>query len=394
MSKTQETKSGLFIRKDDPLGLLSYSPFTGLLYATYNMDATKVTSWLQGKVPSPPAEQYKLALGPGWAITFDKAKFPIPHLLSSTAGSWPLVPVPASPVIINWLLTGKCPLKCIYCYAEDLMRGRIPEPDSPKKIINIAKAILSYSPLAVVLTGGDPVSSPFLETAIKSLTGHAGIIIDTSGYALDATMVRLLRDSKAFLRISFDSELPSINASLRPTPVSTEVPSLDKALDAIKICLNEGIQFSVQTVVSRRNYNDLQSLGDKLFKIGIRGWRLLLAVPSSLNKKSFSSLVGDHRSQNRLSEYIISELYSLYESYWKDSMTFQVVISGAANSVVLVAPDGTFYTESNIPHEGKVILDRDSPFRPTISNIFSKVNMHLHTERYLNIVRHSKESIA
>jgi sulfatase maturation enzyme AslB (radical SAM superfamily) len=392
MATTHLSKSGLFFREEKSLGLLTYSPYTGLIYACHKDDSALVISWLNKKSNNPPKEYLK-ALGVGWAIDYTKANFPIPHLLSRESSQWPLLPLPSAPILINWLISGICPLKCIYCYAEDLMRGRVAEPKNHESVKLIAKTILTYNPLAVVITGGDPISSPFFETALQSLYGHTGIIVDTSAYNLSSSQVDLFRKFNVFVRISLDSELKNVNDSLRIVMGSKQQSSLIKALDGIKMCLNEGVNFSVQTVVTRKNYNDLESLGDKLSKIGVRGWRLLLAAPSSMNVKVYKSIVGDRKNLRRLSDYILTNLFSLYNTYWKPTMTFQVVKSEATNSVVLVGPDGKFYTESNIPHKGKVLLDNSKQRHPSLSSIFSKVNIHLHTERYLNIIRNNAENL-
>ena len=67
-------------------------------------------------------------------------------------------------------------------------------------------------------------------------------------------------------------------------------------------------------------------------------------------------------------------------------MSVQVSSNQFPNAVILVAPDGTFLTESNLESQdsGKVILDDDLPKAPRLENIRNRVNMFAHTARYLN----------
>lgn len=61
--------------------------------------------------------------------------------------------MPHQPILINWLITGRCPLTCRYCYVEDLMRDEALEPKSVD-IERIVESILSLNPLVVVVKGG------------------------------------------------------------------------------------------------------------------------------------------------------------------------------------------------------------------------------------------------
>lgn len=65
-------------------------------------------------------------------------------------------------------------------------------------------------------------------------------------------------------------------------------------------------------------------------------------------------------------------------------MALQVTHNRAPNAVVLVSPDGTFYTESNI-HPGKVRLDDHSPKRPHRRAFLASIDLWAHAARYLNL---------
>src|SRR5919206_2385663 len=212
--KTLVTRSGLFIRSDPGFGLLVYSPFTGLTYAVHPADVTAVSRWLDTSDTEPLGDNYRFSLGAGWAIPKEEARHPIPHLLPNLE-SWRLLPMPHSPILINWFLTGRCPLACVYCYAEDLMRNDALEPKRID-IARIAKSILSLNPLVVVLTGGDPLFSPFIEDAVELLSGRVGIVVDTSAYTFSAKHLELFRRHNVNVRISFDSERPKVNQAQRP----------------------------------------------------------------------------------------------------------------------------------------------------------------------------------
>ena len=370
--------------------MITYNPFSGLFYACASKDKNKLLRWLNGNNSEPPSPIYKKTLGVGWDIAIKDAEYPTPHLLPSP-NEWATVPPANMPILINWLITGNCPLACKYCYAQDVMHGKYPEPDI-KSINNIADKILSYDPLVVVLTGGDPIVSPHLERAIKLLRNKVGIIVDTCGYSLKQEQIEMFRDYGVLIRISLDSEIPRINRFLRP--VSTEfktsnggpfADSAKAALNAIVECVDNDVKVTVHSVATKNNQSDFEAFGNKLFKLGVRGWRILLVSPCKANIKMYNKLIGDKTSQKRFYSRIVEQIMSKQRNTWYEGMSVQIINNAIPNDVILVAPDGTYLTESNLTKQnsGKVIIDLEAPKNPKIECIRTHVDMNAHTARYL-----------
>lgn len=395
--KTQKTKSGLFIRTDPGFGMLVYSPLTGLTYAVHPSHARAVSKWLNTPGADPPSDAYKLSVGAGWAVSKDEAKHLIPHLLPDRE-SWPLLPMPDSPILINWFLTGQCPLACLYCYAEDLMRDKALEPKRAD-IARTAKSILSLNPLVVVLTGGDPLFSPYIEDAVELLSGRVGIVVDTSAYTFSSKHLELFKRHGINVRISFDSERPKVNQAQRPVYhlypnlVRNGPPTAVAAITALSQCLDAGVSVTVQTVATKKNTNELITLGDKLYRLGVRSWRVFKVVPSKASYQGYAKLVGTHTDKGKrfpgnkekgMYEFVFGKILESRTSHWQQSMAVQVTLNEKPNAVILVGPDGKFYTESSVSL-GKSLLDEESPHQPSIEALRSKVNMLAHAERYLNL---------
>lgn len=391
---TFQTTSGIFVREEASLGLLTYSPFSGLFYACDKSDKDRLLMWLDKEIPVPPAEVYAKALGAGWFIEPQDAEYPIPHMLPPQSEEWgKAILCSQKPILINWLITGGCPLNCKYCYAQDLMNGKYREP-SLAEIKDIANSILEFEPLVVVLTGGDPLVSPHLGEAIELLHGKVGIIIDTSAYSLNQDHIDLFKEYNVFVRISLDSEIPKINDSLRPALVNSKrvnrpfSNNVEVAVNGILKCIDHNIRIAVQSVATNKNRSDFMVLGDKLFKLGVSGWRILMIAPSSTNFEAYLKLSGDEISQRRFYKYILKKLKTKHTNDWERKMSVQVAGNRVPNAVILVAPDGTFLTESQLKGQeviGKVLIDQEFPNQPRIARMLNSINMHAHTERYLNL---------
>lgn len=396
-TSTRVTSSGVIVRHDNGLGgLLCFARHSGLIYAVASDQADQVLTWLDKKQVVPPAPIYHSTLGIGWSAARVQASYPIPQLLPDRS-SWQVVSSPDRPLVINWLITGRCPLACTYCYAEDLMRKDELEPTA-QLIEEVAERIIDLSPVAVVLTGGDPLFSPHLATAIRSLSGRVGVVLDTNGYFLRDEHLRLFADYGVNVRISIDSQVPRVHEAQRP--VSVRYPAYRKrghtlaaAIDALCRCLGAGLNVGVQTVATKKTANDLLGLGDTLFRLGVHSWRIFKVAPSQGNMEGYRRLVGTHTDDGRPYkgkrakgpyDHAFSEVLEARLAQWKGQMAIQVTFNEAPNSVILVTPDGRFVTESNTG-KGKVLLDPARPRRPRLSAIQSIVNMAGHTARYLNL---------
>ena len=373
------SKSGLIVKDDSKLGLLVFSKYSGQFFVCHKSYKNIILEWLNGNNKKDIDQEIIAALGPGWMIPRREAIFPVKHFIPKNC-SWG-IPIPTSPIVINWLLTGKCRNRCKYCYANDLMHGIRKEP-SEKDLEGIIKNILYFNPLAVVITGGDPLLSPFLNTVIERLHNKTGIIIDTCGNSIDQKQAEIFKKYEVFVRISLDSEIPKINDKLRKSGNKNErneiIPSSKISLEAICELKKANVPIGVQTVATKYNRNDLHQFGIKLDKLGIYSWRILVVSKTKSNADIYNELIGDKKGQKRYTERI-----PIVKKYpYTNGMAVQITNSYSANSVVLVSPDGTFLTES-VMSPGKIELDSKYPKKPRKGKIFEMIDIPAHIERYL-----------
>lgn len=371
--------SGLSYRIDKSFGLLLYSSASGLFYAVRDTDSAAVENWLATGERQAPSEIIDILTS---AQNADRPELALKAgALLPGVQSWDTLPVPDLPIVVNWFITGACQLQCVYCYAQDLMSRRVVDGAG---IAATACQILKYDPVAVVLTGGDPLFSPDFRQAIEAISGHCGIIVDTNGLALDDNLVALLQEHNATVRISLDSEVPAVTRRQRPVvgggdSTAFAVRAIDRALEA-------GLPVSVQTVATYWNTPDLPYLGDKLYRMGVRLWRIHKVAPSAQSAEGYRASTrartGRAGTFDGMFENFVEKQLAVRARRWMDSMAVQVTPHQERNSVVLVAPDGGFYTESKLRLQ-KIPIDPDSVFEPSTEALHLRVNMGAHVERYL-----------
>jgi molybdenum cofactor biosynthesis enzyme MoaA len=265
----------------------------------------------------------------------------------------------------------------------------LPDPPSSDSVVERAQTILSFGPLAVVLTGGDPLQSRWLNLAIEQLSGRAGLIVDTNGVGLTDEHVGLFQRNGVAVRISMDSEMSVVNARLRPSNCGESSAAV--ALDAICRCTAAGLPVTVQTVATVFNVSDLPFLGDKLFRLGVRHWRILQVAPSVGSSEGYRIASGSDRTARSLpfdrawSTLRTRKLPPRVRS-WASGMAVTTVGRKSPNAVILVGPDGVFYTESDLL-VGKTLIDPGSPCTPALDSIHLRVDMLSHIKRYLGAMR-------
>lgn len=121
-------------------------------------------------------------------------------------------------------ITGKCNLRCRYCYAKNL--APLGEMSFETAVAAINQAALSGRSFHVQLTGGEPTIEPKMieqiAAYIHSLNAHASIAVQTNGTLLDADMARLFLRYRIQVGISIDGmaeihdrQRGSFNATLR-----------------------------------------------------------------------------------------------------------------------------------------------------------------------------------
>ena len=114
--RVKHKKTGLFIREDSELGVLVYSPYTGLFFSCLEEGKAHrdLMRWLVGDLAEYSLENYTKSIGAGWFVPKNKAQYPREHVLSSSEIKL-TAQKPDYPILINWLITNQCSCNCLYC---------------------------------------------------------------------------------------------------------------------------------------------------------------------------------------------------------------------------------------------------------------------------------------
>ncbi len=375
MEKVIKTTKGHFIRIHNGFGALVFSPFSGLFFAIKEKYIYETIAFCDDNKSNLISEiKNHLVIG----TSKNNNPFTISHYLPSSEPFLKSNELPPYPIVINWLLSNKCNCKCVYCYADDVIDKEFEQTS----ISDTAKRILTLNPLAVVISGGEPMlEKEKLIEAVESLGNHVGIIIDTNGLIWDDTIVGLLRKYNAVIRVSLDDVREKINGKVRILRDNKKKKGALSVIVANIIAYRKNnIPVLIHTVVTSHNKNALSDLAIKLPGLGVNGWRLFYVIkPNNKDKATFDKAM-NYRSDGKYEDQIadiklkVADFKGKHLSKSDFSIEIIPTNDSSKNSVVLVLPDGKIVTELLFEQQ-KGAISEDS--------LFSNVNLWGHYERYL-----------
>jgi len=181
----------------------------------------------------------------------------------------------SKPRLIFWELTKKCNLSCLHCRAEAKKIDYSNELDLTqiKKIIN---SIAIYSSPILVLTGGEPLyRDDLFEIASYGIEKKLSLALATNGTLITkeiAAQIKKVGISR--VSVSLDGWDEKTHDSFRG-----EQGSFRKALQGISFLREQGIDFQINTTITKRNINQLEKIIDLAVQKKAVALHLFMLVP-------------------------------------------------------------------------------------------------------------------
>jgi len=160
------------------------------------------------------------------------------------------------PRLVFWELTKRCNLNCAHCRAEaddTFYEGEL-ETVAVKKIIDEISS--HYSPI-LVLTGGEPLYRRDIFD-IASYASGKGLrtALATNGTLIDEeAALQIKRSGIARASISIDGSTAEAHDTFRGVS-----GAFDKALRGARLLKKAGVEFQINTTITKRNADDLEKI--------------------------------------------------------------------------------------------------------------------------------------
>lgn len=183
-------------------------------------------------------------------------------------------------------ITNRCNFNCEHCVYDS---GKWDMPDiSLETVKKLNNGFKRMNVKEVHITGGEPLVNEEVFDIIDYLHKEGYLVrIQSNGYLINEDIAKKLKKCGAdHILISIDGLGETHNTFRGNTR------AFESACKAVRICLNEGIFTRVNTVVSKMNIDQIESLIDEINKLAV-------------NQHSFFYLTPMGRGKN-LKDYILS----------------------------------------------------------------------------------------
>ena len=274
------------------------------------------------------------------------------------------------PLKINWMITNKCNLDCIYCLASDKMINK----ENNINHLEIAKHILSFKPITINISGGEPTIDSNLIMILDYLTDKTSVVLDSNGsIPIDNNLLNAIKKANASVRISIDSIDEKINKVVRPSKNNNNY--LDVVINNIKLLLKENIKVSIHTVLTNINYSNISDLGKIINELGIKYWHLYGLINMGRAKESYSSLCLEYDKHLQIKKQL--------EKQFKD-MKISLSLPNKKSKqtrALMVDADGRFYVEC--AGEKPIYISKDNK-KVGLDEINKILNIDSYIKSYLS----------
>ena len=181
------------------------------------------------------------------------------------------------PYAISWNTTYRCNLRCSHCYLDtNALTNQSVSELSTQEGYKLIDQMSELNPnLLLILTGGEPL----LRKDIYDLSSYASqkgmmVVLGTNGNMIDDDIAKKLKESGVTgIGISLDSVVPERHDKFRGIP-----GAWDDTLNGIEACRRQGIEFQIQTTVTKENFNEIPNIIEFSYNLGAKVFNLFFLV--------------------------------------------------------------------------------------------------------------------
>jgi len=213
---------------------------------------------------------------------------------------------PSVPHVVAWNLTRRCNLTCSHCYISagswHAAQGELSTIDCRRILDQILS--LNATPM-LILSGGEPLLRDDLEELARHASGAgATVVIGTNGTRLtDARIESLMEAGVKGVAVSVDSLTVEYHDRFRHGS-----GALDDTLTAVERLRQHGLDFVVQTSLTRGNRHELADLVEWAADRGAICFNLYFLVPTGRGERMYGLAPVEN-------EVVLEELLALEARY-------------------------------------------------------------------------------
>lgn len=185
--------------------------------------------------------------------------------------------------MVSWNITGRCNLRCLHCYLDSSeLNGGTKNELTREEGFGLIDQIAGLNPSTfLILSGGEPLLRTDFLDLVRHATGKLRVLVGTNGVLLEDGIARkMVQYGVRGVGISIDSITPERHDSFRGFDGAWE-----KAIRGIEACKRYGLDFQIQTTVTKKNYSEIPELIEFSHRIGAKAFSLFFLVCTGRGQK-------------------------------------------------------------------------------------------------------------
>ncbi|MDJ0784213.1 MAG: mycofactocin radical SAM maturase [Desulfosarcinaceae bacterium] len=246
----------------------------------------------------------------------------------------------SAPVNVTWEVTYACNLACIHCLSDS--GARRPQELSTEACRAVIDELAALKVFQFNIGGGEPFMRPdFLD--LMDYAHQKGMVtcISTNGTLIDRETARRLDHPLVYIQVSLDGASPGSNDPIRGKG------SFDKVLHALDCLRERDIEVSINTVLTRLSYPELDQLKALAAQYGAK-LRVSRFRPSGRGKRSWQRLNVSAEEMLHFSAWLnrnlgVSTGDSFFSVSTEERRSLGLNMCGAGKLTCCIAPEGGIY---------------------------------------------------
>jgi MoaA/NifB/PqqE/SkfB family radical SAM enzyme len=228
--------------------------------------------------------------------------------------------------LVHWIYSSRCNLKCKFCFGFNEEAG--------SSIDEIILGKLKEAPVKFILfSGGEPLirKNELFKTAAKAKNNGFVLALDTNGLLIKPDDIGTINELFFRIGLPLYAGNPALHDEM--TGYKNHFNTIVKILQLLQ---KKKIKIRINTMVSKQNYNDLESLGSILEKFRIDYWNLYQFHP--VNKAEHFEKIYD------IPNHLFNEMAERLKSKFPTLNIVSVEKGSNDRAYIFIKQDGAVFT--------------------------------------------------
>jgi radical SAM protein with 4Fe4S-binding SPASM domain len=184
-----------------------------------------------------------------------------------------------APHVVTWEVTRACQLHCRHCRARAIPR-RNPQELSLDEMVSVLDDLANHfsHPPILVLTGGDPLERPDLNSIISAAIERRIVTAIAPSVTPKLTEDVITQWAKLGVR-SVSLSLDGVDATTHDAFRGVR-GTFDRTLEMANVIVQYGLKLQINTSISRQTVPQIHAMASLVQFLGVSSWELFFVIPT------------------------------------------------------------------------------------------------------------------